>query len=392
MQRTGVIWVVYSMTNSTLMASLTAVASYFPSFIFSLYGGILADRYDRYKILLITQGASMVQAILLAILTLTHHFVIWEILTLSVMLSIINAFDVPARQPLVHELVTDKEDLTNAVALNSSMVNLARLVGPALSGIVMQQFGAGVCFLLNAISFVAVITSLLLMKLPKHKPSQEKKKAATEIAEGFKYLKESPSIGMILIMLTLVSFFVLSYETLLPAFAKVVFKGNVATYGYVRSFIGLGAVGGTFFLASLKPGANLKRILLINTIILGVGLILFSHTVYFPLAMLFAIIFGFGGMSQNTICITIIQVAADAKMRGRVISYVAMALFGMLPLGSLLAGIISRHVGEPDILLFQGIMALIIAAAFAGFLGKEQLNKKEKEEFEETEDQVIEKI
>src|SRR6201995_3018417 len=166
MQRTGVSWVGYTLTRSPFMLGLTVFASQFPSFIFSLAGGVAADCYNRYKVLLITQTASMIQALLLAILVLTHHFSVQVILLLSVVLGIINAFDVPARQPLIHEMVTDKADLPNALALNSSMVNIARLIGPALSGIVLVKFGAGICFLLNALSFIAVILSLVCMKLP----------------------------------------------------------------------------------------------------------------------------------------------------------------------------------------------------------------------------------
>src|ERR1700741_2761991 len=179
MQRTGVSWVVYSMTHSTFMLGLTIFASQFPSFLFSLLGGIASDRYNRYKILLFTQTASLIQAVLLATLVLTNHITVFGLLTLSIILGIINAFDMPARQPMVHELVTDKADLPNALALNSSLVNLARLVGPALSGIVLVKFGAGICFLLNAVSFVAVITSLLLMKLPKYNPYHVKKKVTS---------------------------------------------------------------------------------------------------------------------------------------------------------------------------------------------------------------------
>jgi predicted MFS family arabinose efflux permease len=193
-------------------------------------------------------------------------------------------------------------------------------------------------------------------------------------------------------MLALISFFSLSYDTLLPAYAKVIFKGDVDTYGYIRSFIGLGAICGTIFLASLKRGTNLKIILLINTFLLGIGLVLFSHCTNYALAMFFAVIFGFGGMSQNTICITMIQVNADAKMRGRMISYVAMSLFGMLPLGSLLAGTLSKHVNETNLLLCQGIMAIIIAACFSKFLVKESFGKKKNEDFEEAELGVEQKI
>jgi MFS family permease len=392
MQRTGVIWLVYTMTHSTFMLGLTAFATQFPSFLFSLYGGIISDRYNRYKILLITQIASMIQAVLLAVLILVNHYTVWEILTLSIILGVINAFDVPARQPLVNELVNDRADLPNALALNSSMNNLARLLGPALSGIVLMKFGVGICFLLNALSFVAVIISLLLMKLPAYIPVEVKKKVTSELAEGFAYLKQTPSIGIAIIMLALVSLLVLPYNTLLPVFAKVIFKGDAATFGYINSFIGMGAIGCTFFLASLKPGSDLKIILLVNTIIFGIGLILFSHIIYFPIAMLFAAIAGFGTVSITTICNTIIQVESDGKMRGRVMSYVAMSMFGMLPLGSLLIGSVSQKIGAPDTMLCQGVIALIIASVFSKFLRRDKFSKKDMEQLETIDDIVIKRI
>jgi MFS family permease len=389
MQRTGVSWLVYSMTHSAFMLGLTIFASQFPSFLFSLMGGIVSDRYNRYKVLLLTQSASMLQAILLAVLALSNHYVVWEILTLSVMLGIINAFDMPARQPMIHQMVNDKGDLPNALALNSVMINIARLVGPALSGIIMEKFGAGVCFLLNAFSFLAVIISLLLMKIPAYQPSTVKKKITSEFVEGLTYLKNTPAIGMILLMLTMVSFLVTPYDTLLPVFAKMVFKGNAETFGYISSFIGLGAICGAVFLASLKKGTDLKIVLLINTIILGIGLMCFSQLSYFPVAMLVAVVFGFGGMAQTTICLTIVQVETDAAMRGRVMSYVTMAYFGMLPLGSLLIGSVSQQIGAPTTLFCQGVLAIIITLVFSKFLRKDKLNKKEMQSLKETEDRVI---
>ncbi len=392
MQRTGVSWVVYTMTHSAFMLGFTVFAAQFPSFLLSLIGGIASDRYNRYKVLLLTQVASLVQALLMAILIFTGHYQVWEILTLSVLLGIINAFDVPARQPMVHEMITDKADLPNALALNSSMVNLARLVGPALSGIVLEKFGAGICFSLNALSFVAVITSLLLMKLPAYTPSPVKKKITSELVEGFAYLKNTPSISIIMVMLAMTSLLVLPYNTLLPVFAKVIFKGNAATYGYINSFIGLGAVVGSFFLASLKKGTDLKVVLFGNTIIFGACLALFSHINYFPLAMLFATLTGFGMMSQTTIIMTIIQVNSDKNMRGRVMSYVAMAYFGMLPIGSLLIGVISQQIGAPNAILCQGVIALVIAAFFSKYLRKDYLNKKNTAQIEEVEETVLEEI
>lgn len=386
MQNTGVSWVIYSMTHSTFMLGLALFSLLFPRFVLSLFGGIVSDRYNRYKILLITQIASMIQAALLATLTLSNHYAVWELLALSAILGIINAFDSPARQPLVHEMVFDKEDLPNAIALNSSMVNFAKIIGPAISGIILVKFGAGICFLVNAISFMAVIISLLFMKLqPSNRVRPVKKKITSELTDGFKYIRSTPDLGMILLMVSVVSLMVLPYETLMPVFAKVVFKGDASTFGYIRSFIGIGAIVGTVFLASLKSGADLKFVLLTNTIILGIGLIFFSLVTNFPVAMVFAIIFGFGAMAQTTVCLTIIQVQTEAKMRGRVMSFLLMAMTGMLPLGGLIVGAISQHIGAPYTLIGQGFLALIIAASFVKFLGREKLSKNKLKSFEEAE-------
>lgn len=365
MQRTAVSWVIYSLTHSAFMLGFAVFAQQFPSFLLSLYGGVVSDRYSRHKILLVTQTASMIQATLLAALILTNHYIIWEILSLSALLGVINAFDVPARQPMVHEMVNDKEDIANALALNSAMVNMARLIGPALSGIILHLFGAGICFSINALSFLAVITSLLFMKLPPFKAPAVKKKIIHELTEGFAYLKETPAMGLIILLLCILSLLVLPYDTIIPVFAKVVFKGNAIIFGYIDSFMGLGAILGSIYFASLKKGASLRRLLIISIIVLGTGLVLFSRISFFAGAMPFAIIIGFGSLLPAAVSITIIQVESAPHMRGRVMSYVAMSFFGMLPFGSLLVGTVSQKITAPVTMLCQGIMALIIVALFA---------------------------
>lgn len=370
MQRTAVVWVVYAITHSAFMLGLTIFAEQFPSFLLSIFGGIAADRYNRYKIINITQISSMIQASLLAVLMITGHYVVWEILALSVLLGIINAFDVPARQSMIHEVLYDEADLPNALSLNSAMASLATLLGPALAGIILERFGAGICFLLNAASFGGVMLSLAFMKLPVFTPTLTKKKVASELVEGFVYLRQTPSIGLIILTLGMMSLLVIPYNTLLPVYAKVIFKGNAATFGYITSFIGLGAVSGTVFLASLKKDVNLKKLLLVNILILGTGLVAFSHTGNFPVAMLFAAIAGFGTVAQSTISNIIVQSESAPQMRGRAISIMIMAMFGMLPLGSLLVGAVSQRIGAPDTILCQGIAGLIIAAMFANLLRK----------------------
>lgn len=370
MQRTAVSWVVYTLTHSAFMLGVAMFCTQFPSFLLSTAGGVVSDRYDRYKVLLITQISSLVQSVLLAILVLLGHYTVWEILGISIVLGAINAFDVPARQSLVFEMVDNKEHLPNALALNSTMVNLARLVGPAISGVVLQSMGAGACFLLNAVSFLAVIASLLRMRLSPYVKTTRNKNAIGELREGWEYLTRTPSIARVILLLAAMSLFVIPFSTLLPIYAKVIFHGNAATFGWINSFIGLGAICGSLYLTSANATSEMgrKKILRNNTLIFGVGLILFAYTPWFPVAMIFAVMSGFGMMAQTTMTNTIIQTTVAPAMRGRVISYFAMAYFGMMPLGGLLIGAVSQYAGAPETVLGSGIMALILLAIFWRYL------------------------
>jgi len=392
MQRTAIYWLIYSQTHSAFMLGLAVFATQFPSFIFSPLGGVVSDNYNRYRVLLITQCASLVQATILTILVMCTKYSVGEIFACTVVLGTINAFDVPARQSMITEMVDHKEDLPNAIALNSSMANLARLIGPAISGIVLEKLGAGTCFLINAISFLAVIASILLMRFPKYLPHHQSKKVVHEFKEGMRYLKKKRSIGLVILMLGCVSLFVLPFVTLLPVYAKVIFKGNATTFGFLNSAIGLGAIGGAIFLASLKRGTELKRILFINLFIFGAGLMLFSHMTNLPVALLFAMIAGFGMMAQTTISNTIIQTNVSGAMRGRAISFFAMAYFGMQPLGGLLVGTISQYVGAPDTLLGEGIAALIIGVSFLPFFRKNILQEKDRIKLAELQDASVNAI
>ena len=390
MQKTAVPWVIYIQTHSLFMLGLSAFATQFPSFLFSLFGGVVSDRYNKYRVLLATQVLSMIQAFLLAILVLYNHYTAWEIMGVSIILGIINAFDVPARQSLVYNMVDNKEDLPNAIALNSSMVNLAKIAGPAFAGLVLEKLGAGLCFMLNAVSFLAVIISLLFMRFDKPITSDRSKKPIKELKEGFTYVITTPEIGFILLFISIMSLLVLPYDALLSVYAKDIFNGNATTLGYLNSFIGVGAIGGTIFLASLKDKSNLKTILLIATFIFGIGLILFSHITDVKWACVFAILMGFGMMALSTISNTILQTTAATEMRGRVISYFAMAFFGMRPIGSLLIGWIAKHIGAPDTVLMEGIAALLVFGVFLYFLRKGVLKKRDKIEIE-MEDEIMEK-
>jgi len=352
------------------MLGVTLFASLFPSFLFSFIGGVVADRYNRFKLLLLTQAVSMIQAILLTALVFFQHYTVWEIIAISVLLGIVNAFDVPARQSLVYDMITDKENLPNALALNSSMVNLSRFIGPVVAGVVLEKFGSAVCFGLNAFSFLAVIISLLLMRLGVYQPRKSNKNVFGDLKEGMSYIRKTPEIAFVLMMLALVSLVVLPFNSIMPAYAKDIFHGSASTFGVLNSAFGLGAFSGALFLASLKPDTNFRKVLAVNTFVFGAGLVLFSHTTWYPLALAFAAISGFGMMSQITITNTIIQTTVDPSMRGRVISFYAMAFFGMQPFGGLIVGAVSQSIGVQYTVLAEGIIALLIGGLHVWFIRK----------------------
>ena len=381
MQRTAVYWVIYMQTHSAFMLGLSVFATQFPSFVFSLFGGIVADRYDRYKVLLFTQILSMTQAVALTLVVAFTQYSVTEILLLSTFLGVINAFDLPARQSLVYLLVAKNEDLGNAIALNSSMVNLARLIGPALSGLVLESLGASLCFMLNALSFMAVIASLSMMKLPSYTPKPTQQKLLGDLKEGLRYVRSSPYLFKLIVLLALISFCVLPYATLLPIVAKDVLNGNALTYGYLISGVGIGALFGAARLASLPTIRYHQKIVYLATLLLGGSIVALSFCTVDSPAFVFAALSGLGMMLHTTIVNTLLQTFSDVRMRGRVMSYYAMALFGMQPIGALLIGAISHRIGVERTLLLQGVLALLLASVFHSFLWK---NLPEQETYDKT--------
>jgi MFS family permease len=390
MQRTAVSWLLYTSTGSAFILGLAAFCGLFPSFAFSILGGVVSDRYNRYRVLLLTQILSLIQASILTLLVFSGNHEVWQILLLSAVLGTINAFDVPARQAMIYDMVDNKEHLPNAIALNSSMVNLARLAGPAIAGMILKKFGTEVCFLFNSMSFVAVITSLLLMKLPLYVPKKRLASVVADLKEGFGYLRATPAISNVMLMLAGISLVALPYVTLLPIYAKEIFHGDATTFGMLNSFVGLGAVGGALFLASLKPGRNLKKVLFRCALVFGTGLIAFSFTAQFSLGLAFLVATGFGMMSQTTISNTIIQTTVAPTIRGRVISYYAMAFFGMQPIGGLLVGTLAHYAGAAVTVLVQGIITILIALFFIPFLRPEFLARKHKMKLDQLEEQAVE--
>ncbi len=378
MQKTAVSWVIYAQTQSKFMLGVSVFATLFPSAVFSTVGGVVSDRFDRYRVLLVTQVLSMVQAITLTLVVYFRsgsfeHNGVWAILSLSVVLGVINGFDMPARQAMVYDLVEDKKDLPNAVALNSSMVNLAKLIGPALAGIAIERLEETVCFGLNAISFVGVIASLLLIRLPAYAKKPHAKNLFGELAEGLGYVRHTPRIRFVLLMLALVSLLVLPFTTLMPVYARDVFEGTASTFGLIDSAIGLGAFTGALYLASLRPGTDLNRILARNTFILGIGLMLFAYTPWYAAALCLIALAAFGMMSQITISNTILQTQVREQMRGRVISLYLMVYSSALPLGGLLVGTVSHYAGVRATVLGEGALALVLGGVHLRYLHKARL-------------------
>ncbi len=369
-QRTAVIWVVYTLTHSVFLVGLVTFAEQFPSFLLSPLGGTVADRYDRYKVLMVTQIVSAVQALALTAVYYYSASPYWGLLGLSVLLGLANAFDVPARQAMVNDLVKKREDLPSAIAMNSSLNNLSRLIGPALSGILLAKYGATICFLSNAISFIAVIVCLMLMKFPARLFDRKKKNAWLDFRDGIYYTRKHEEIRTTLLLLALICLLVATYNTLQPYYAKDVFNGDAHTFSLISIATAAGALVSTLFLASQQSALRLKNLLMLNLVILGLGLITMSHLHIFPIYLFMSFLCGFGTMSVIPICNTIIQSVSTPAMRGRVVGFFAMAAFGTLPLGSLLIGWASRWLQPQNCMLVQGFFCLGIAAVFYRFLKK----------------------
>ena len=377
MQRIAVNWLVYTVTHSAFMLGLVAFAGQIPMLILSPYAGAFVDRHSRYRTLLFTQIASMVQAGLLALLVLTGFYNIPAIIFLSVLLGVINAFDTPARQSLMIVLVQNKSDLPNAIALNSSMVTLARLIGPAIAGILLSSFGEGVCFLVNFLSFIAVILSLLLMKIKVPERKKHTEPIWKGLMEGFTYLRKHRGISAAIGLMAFTSLLVMPYSTLFPIYAQTIFKGNVTTFSWLNSISGLGALIGAIYMTTIRPGKSLLRIIVFSCILLSVSLMFFAYSHSLIAALLFIMVGESGMLTQIAATNTYVQTNVEEHMRGRVISYYVMAFQGMQPIGSLLVGW-SAHAGSaPATVFLEGLAGVIIALLFIPALKRvKALNRK----------------
>jgi len=378
MQRMAVSWLVYEMTHSAFMLGLVAFASRIPMMFLSPYAGAFVDRHSRYRTLLVTQVASMIQAGLLALFVLINHYNILLIILLSIMLGVINSFDAPSRQSLMIVLVQNKEDLPNAIALNSTMVTLARLVGPAVAGILLSTVGEGICFLINFLSFFAVITTLLLMKLKVPPRVKHKEHIWENLRQGFIYLKTNTGLRNAILLMALLSFIIMPYTNLLPIYAKSVFKGDVSTFGWLNAISGLGAMFGAVYVARLRTTTNLLKVIIGAGLLISISLCLFSYCTNLRLS-LFLILLGEAGLLTFIAATnTYLQTNVEEKMRGRVISYYVMAFGGMLPLGSLVVGLLAHITSAPFTILTEGLTGMITLFAFIPAFKKTTKRAEEK--------------
>jgi MFS family permease len=365
MQQIAVSWLVYRLTHSVFMLGVVGFASRIPTFLLAPAAGVLVDRWNRHRTLVITQVLSMVQALVLAILVLTGTVQVWQIICLTLILGIINSFDVPVRQSFVVDMIGRRQDLGNAIALNSSMVNGARLVGPSLAGILIAAVGEGICFLVNALSFLAVIVSLIAMTNIPKRPKALHVRFLRGLKEGFAYAFGFTPIRYLLLLLALVSLMGMGYMVLMPVFAKEILHGGAHTYGFLMGATGVGALTGALFLASRKTVLGLSKIIAIASGIFGAGLVGLSVTRFFIPSLLLMATIGFGMMVQMAATNTVIQTLVDDDKRGRVMSLYAMAFMGMTPFGSLLAGGLAHSIGVPYTVAIGGVTCLAGSLLFA---------------------------
>ena len=364
MQRIAMSWLVYRLTDSAFMLGLIGFASSVPSFVLGPLAGVLSDRYNRRRMLIVTQCLASLQAFILALLVSVGQVAVWQILVLGIILGFVEAFDMPLRQSFMVEIVP-KKDLGNAIALNSSMVNSSRLLGPSIAGILIASMGEGICFLLNSISYLAVIISLFAMRVPRGPVLTREFHILGELREGFAYAYNFMPIRSILMLLALVSLVGMPYSVLMPVFARDVLHGGPHTLGFLLGGSGVGALAGAIYLASRKSVLGMGKWIAMAAGIFGAGLIIFSLSRIFWLSLILMLVTGFGMIVQMASSNTVLQTIVDEDKRGRVMSFYAMAFRGMVPFGSLLAGVMANHLGAPLTLMIGGGCCIVGSVFFA---------------------------
>jgi len=359
LQKTAVSWMVYSVTGSVFLLGLTTFLSMIPSLFLAPLAGSIIGRYDKHKAMILLQSLAMFQAGALALLIYLKIYNINFILALSLFQGIINSFDMTCRQTMMIDIVDNKEDLSNAVALNSTLNNFARIAGPALAGIILHQYGEDICFIGNFLSYIPVLISLLMMKITPHIKATDKFKMLEDFIEGFDYVKKETEMAKMLLMLMCSSLFVISFNTLMPVFAKDIFSGNAQTFSWFESAAGIGSILSAIYLANLKRSDTMGKIMIAASLLLGFSIIILAYSNSLTVALICMALSGVGMMAQTSSINIYIQTQSAVNMRSRSISYYLMAYQGMIPVGSLIIGYVSHIIGTRNTVAIQGIICII---------------------------------
>jgi MFS family permease len=361
-------WLVYKITNSPLSLGAVAFAGQIPAFLLGPIAGVWIDRINRHRLLVVTQTLAMIQSFGLAYLAFSDHATLEAIIFLLAFQGLINAFDMPARQAFVVEMIENKDDLSNAIALNSSMFNIARLAGPSIGGLLIAGVGEAWCFLIDAVSYIGVIGCLLAMKVPKFVPKTTKKNPMQELKEGYRYAFGFAPIRSLIVLMGAMSLVGMPYAVLMPVVAKETLGGGANTLGFLMAASGMGALAGALVLAARTSVRGLGRIIPICTLAFGGFLLVFSHVTVMWLAVPLLFAMGFAMMTQNAACNTLLQTIVESDKRGRVMSLYTMAFMGLAPFGSLWAGALAQKVGAPNTLVVSAVGSLVAGLWFASQL------------------------
>jgi len=365
MQMVATSWLVFRLTGSSFMMGLVSFSAQLPAFIFSPVAGVVGDRFNRKKILIIAQAGAMAQASALAAVTLLGVVNVWQVMALGFVLGCVNAFEMPTRHALVPEMIEQRHDLSNAIALHSGLFNAARLVGPAIAGLLVASAGEGVCFTVNAVSFIAALAALKAMRIAPRNRNGIHATFIADLREGIAYLTEFPPIPILLAIVAVLTMNAMMFPVLLPIFAGRILEGGSLTYGFLVAASGLGALAATVFLARRRSVLGLDRVIAICFSLFGLGLIAFSFSRLLLLSLCILTVIGFAMIGALTSCNTIIQTIVDEEKRGRIMSFYIMVFMGASPFGSFLSGLISEHAGAQATVFGGGLLCLLGSVLFA---------------------------
>jgi MFS family permease len=365
MQNIAMSWLVYRLTNSPFYLGVVGFSSQIPILLAAPLGGVLADRWNKKNILIFTQALSLLQAAILAILVITGAIQIWHVILMSILLGTVNGFDMPTRQAFVYELVENRDDLPNAIALNSLIFNGARLIGPTIAGLIIAAAGEGACFLINAVSFIPVLAVFAFMKIRPSKIPLTNGHVFADIHDGFKYAAGFVPIRAILLLLIFIGLAAMPYSVLMPVFARDILLGNSRTLGFLMGATGVGAITGALFLAAQKTVSRLSSFVVMALSIFAVAIFAFSMSGMLWFSMIMLTLAGFGLMVMIAAVNTVLQTIVDDDKRGRVMSLYSMSFIGMAPFGSLLAGTAAHIIGAPRTVLISGCLCILAAVLFS---------------------------